>query len=249
MELLDLSSDVIRQIMIYYIDNSKVNQTKISFIGSRQLNEINEEINIKEPLSFEAIKKGVTIEMNEEDANYVDENGFTSLIVSCQNKMQDVALKLLEMNNSDNICKLEQVNKYGDTALMFTCLNNMSSVALELLNLGNICKPESITEYGYTALMWSCYSDMTDVALKILDMNCSPDQVDCDGHTALIFACKYEMSNVALKILDINCSLDQVDCDGKTALMYARRYDMLEVVARIENKVNINLMNQSSLLT
>lgn len=79
MELFNLSDDVICRIMIQYIDNSKVNQKKIKFIGSVRLNKISE--NINRPVLF-----GV----NKKDVDYVDENGNTTLMFACNRIMRDI---------------------------------------------------------------------------------------------------------------------------------------------------------------
>jgi ankyrin repeat protein len=197
MELLDLSNDVLRQIMIYYIDNSKVNQKKIKLIGSQQLNGINEKINIREPKIISDFYCHSTVEINEDD-NYVDDDGYTTLMYACSYGISDVALKLLDMSNSFDICKLKQVDKYGETALIIACQYRMSDVALKILNLK--CNSEYIDKHGNTALIWACINRMSEVALKLLNMDCEPEQINKLGVTASIYAQQNGMDEVIIKI-------------------------------------------------
>jgi hypothetical protein len=107
MELFDLSYDVIRQIMIFYIDNSEVNQNKIKFIGSRLLNEISKDINISRQKIFELIiecKLDAIQLTNEKDVDYVDKFGNTTLMCACWCRVTDVALKIVDVGD---ICKPE----------------------------------------------------------------------------------------------------------------------------------------------
>jgi ankyrin repeat protein len=200
MELLDLSNDVIRQIMIYYIDNSKINQNKIKFIGSHQLNEINEDINIITPPLYIACKCKETNNalplISREDCNYVSIGGYTSLICACINEMSDIALKILDFE-----CKPNQVNNAGYTALIYACRYEMSDVALKILNLDGNGKPDQVNGYGETALIWACENDMDCVALEILDFECSINQSNRFSDTALKCAQKNDMVDVVTKIL------------------------------------------------
>jgi ankyrin repeat protein len=133
MKLFDFSSDVIRQIMIAYIDNSKINQIKIKFIGSHKLNDISDDINIEPPPMYNACKNKDTVNalllINEEDTNYVNIYGYTLLMLACVYKMHDVALKMLNYD-----CKINQTNATNYTALMWACRNKMSDVALRILD-------------------------------------------------------------------------------------------------------------------
>jgi hypothetical protein len=116
MKLLGLSNDVIRQILIYYIKNSRVNQMKIEFIGSKLLNEISRNIYIEEQPLFIACKNNDVTNainlVNENSAGYVSKNGETSLMFAYEFGMEEVTSKLLKFR-----CKYNQVSKDGNTAL------------------------------------------------------------------------------------------------------------------------------------
>jgi ankyrin repeat protein len=239
MELLELSKDVIRQIMICYCDNSKVNQNKIKFIGSKILNEISDEINIHESAFYEACKRNRETNalqlINDEDCSYVSERGYTPLFLTCVLNMNDVALKLLDMD-----CKIDQVtrsdNKTNCTPLLSACFNGMYDVANKILDLSHRTTVDEIDGNGHTSLMYACRrKNMLAIAHRLLELDCKPEQVDIHGMTALILACRFNLHDIALKLLDMDCKIDQVDGNNKTALMYAQKNKLYDVIAKINN--------------
>lgn len=196
MELLDISSDVIRQIMIYYIDNSRVNQKKILFIGSHILNEINKEINISEPELFKACENNDIINIleliNEEDVKYVDDEGITPLMVACRFYMHEVALKISEYECNN------KTSKNGESILLNASRNRMTDIILKIIETEhNVGQKDG---YGDTALMYACSYKIPEVALKLLDMECNLEQVDNVGNTALYYATDRGMQEVIDKI-------------------------------------------------
>jgi ankyrin repeat protein len=167
MELLDLSHDVLRQIMIYYVNNSKVNQKKIEFIGSHKLNEVNNNINEIVPLLFDACKnnndrnmntlhgmfydeKNALQLINEYDSTFIDEYGDTSLMWACRNAMFKVADKLLDIE-----CLPGQINKDGNTALIYACNRGMTLTIEKLFKFD--CKRLHVNNKGKIANTWSLY--------------------------------------------------------------------------------------------
>jgi ankyrin repeat protein len=141
--------------------------------------------------------------------------------------MTKVALKLIKTLNS----KPDQVNEYGNTALIMACFNKMTEVALALIETRN-SNPNHVNHNSSTALMFACENKMTEVALKlIVDGNSNPGHVNATNQTtALILACNNKMSEVALALIsDGNSKPDQVNENGNTALIWACKNDMLEV--------------------
>jgi ankyrin repeat protein len=271
MELLDLSRDVLRQIMIHYIDNSEVNKIKVNFIGSKILNEINNDIKLDKSPLYDALKKydmlatenltsSQLIELINNDYNYVDVNGYTSLMLAFRYNLMDVASEILNHGYSpeqvningetslifgcqfcchvdtkilDMDCKPEQVNDQHYTALILACIYKKSEVAIKLLNLN--CVPGQIDSYSNTALIYACMNNETEVALKLLNLGniCEPNYINLQGSTALLFACQNKMSEVALKLLDLNCDPTCIDNYNQTALTYACQNDMSDVITKI----------------
>jgi ankyrin repeat protein len=185
MELSDISHDVLRQILIYYIDNSKINQIKIKFIGSKVLNEVNNNIQLNKPPLYEACLIGSSgSAMNHiDECDFVSENGYTPLMVACKHRMSELTLKILDDGNN---CK--------GTALAVTGLTReceQDTVA---------GKVEQISKDGFTALIHACQNGMNATALKLLDTDCKPEQVNVHGDTASGWAFKYDMIDVIDKM-------------------------------------------------
>lgn len=247
MELFDLSRDVLRQIMISYVDNSKVNQVKIKFIGSNILNNINNDINFCEPELFHKFKcvcesDGILgghlnlscayiydeiislLLIDDYECSYIDENGFSLLMYACQTKASNVALKILEFDFN-----LDQINKDGQTALMIACVNDMNTVALKLLDLN--CKYNQIDKHNYSALFCACNHKMSDVACKILDLYSRQTRYDGHEHNILYAACGLEMNDVASKIIDLYSTNNIFpEMQIKATLYFAKLYNMNDVV-------------------
>jgi ankyrin repeat protein len=125
-------------------------------------------------------------------SNYVDIEGYTSLMYACKKGKRKIALKILDSDRhsgQNRECHPEQINNDNKTALIYACKNKMSDVALKSLNMnchsGTLADP-SIHEAGE----------------RLHHRGCQPQQTDNDNKTALIYACKNKMSDVALKLLN-----------------------------------------------
>jgi uncharacterized protein YjbI with pentapeptide repeats len=195
MNLLDLSHDVLRQIMIHYIDNSEINKIKVNFIGSNILNEVCKIIQLdKFPLCDTLIKcdscattnfdKNGLIGLAIEKCDYVDINGNTTLMNGLNNAMSQIINYQKQFNTKDDIsrrsahiliailcckilhdCKLGQVNIDGNTALLLACKFKKSHFALKILD--GASNPNQINIHGETALMLAEQNSMIDVVAKI----------------------------------------------------------------------------------
>ena len=134
----------------------------------------------KEEKALELINK-----MEIESINKVNKYEMTALIYACNKKMGSVALKLLEreeihdflgacrriehVSHVQSLCHVNQVNKSGNTALIWACINKMESVALKLLEREEI-NINHVNEMGQTALNWACYAEMESVINKIKEV-------------------------------------------------------------------------------
>ena len=115
----DLPYDILRYIIIKYIDNNNVNKKKLQMMGSHRINDMLTDIVLEVPQIYELCKNVSMIikgRINYEGSNYVDCDGYTSLMYACKNRKTKIALKLVTLK-----CVPEQVNKYGDTALIWAC--------------------------------------------------------------------------------------------------------------------------------
>jgi ankyrin repeat protein len=183
--------------------------------------------------------------------------GNTALIWACNNKMENVALKLID--EFGELCKPDCITVNGNTALMLACSNKMENVALKLINefgelckpnkinyvdeIGELCKPDCINKNGNTALILACGNKMENVALKLIDKFgelCEPECISKKYNmTALSWACMNTMENVALKLINEFGELCKPDCIseyGNTALIWACTNNMENVALKLINE-------------
>jgi ankyrin repeat protein len=260
MKLLDLSTDVLRQIMIHYIDNSEVNKIKVNFIGSKNLIGICDLIQLsKFPLYYALIKCNtynfITVDeiiaLSDEKCDYVDINGNTALMLTYHNDTFNVASKIIDAG-----CELVQKKINNDDEITKRLVHVLSSHMFRKI-LYKDCKQDQVNIDGDTALMLTCKNNKSDIALKLLEMGSSckgtaetvagkPDHVNTSGCTALLYACQNKMSEVALKLLNIECNPGHVDKYNQTALLYACQNNMMDVALKIldlncnPKKINIH---------
>lgn len=129
----------------------------------------------------------------------INDVGNTALILACAWDLQDVALAILEMDNTQS----GQVNNKGSTALIWTCYNYMPEAALAILATETAGKPEQVDEDGETALINACSNTMTNVALAILATDkANPKQVDKKGNSALDYAQGYYKRRYMRPVID-----------------------------------------------
>lgn len=161
---------------------------------------------------------------------HVTRDGKTALIFACNNKMVEVALKLIKQKD----CNPRQTDMNDTTALMLACINKLDKVALEIIKLDN-CNPGQADVFESTALMYACKHKMERVAFALIKReDCNPGHVDSYESTALIYACQQEMIFVALALLDRfdECNPYQEDQYNNNAFNYAIIYYLLPVIDR-----------------
>ena len=59
---------------------------------------------------------------------HVTKNGNTALIICCSNKLENIALNILD----SELCKIDHVNKYNNNALYYAQKNQMDNVIVKL---------------------------------------------------------------------------------------------------------------------
>jgi len=176
------------------------------------------------------------------DLSYTDSFGSTALMIACQNKMQNVAIALINTGQS----KPEQVDRYRYTALIYACRNKMQDVAIALINTGQ-SKPEHADRSKYTALIYACMNKLSDVAIALINTGQSNPQKVCDdGNTALIYACSNKMTDVAIAL--INTGQSNPDHDGSggdTALIIACEYQLTDVAISLINTAGVDVTRKN----
>ena len=115
--------------------------------------------------------------------SHVDNEGNTALMYACTDQygyarrtfykydnyftMDVVALKLLAYGG--DVCRADQANKRGETALWVACHNKMHNVAMKLVSMGaEACSVDHKDVYGNTAIMLARDESGPDFADKLL---------------------------------------------------------------------------------
>ena len=159
---------------------------------------------------------------------------------------QQTFLERLAQSNSEDIPSLiqtiksnewnpEEVDAYGDNALIVTCYDKqLEEVALELIRSGKI-DLGIVNGTNDTALSIACYNGLNKAALELINTGKSnSDQVNNDGDTALLYACRNKLKDVALELIKTGESRPgQVNNEGVTALMVACDYELQEVALEL----------------
>lgn len=149
-------------------------------------------------------------------ASYI--NKMTALLWACINKMNTVAIELINTGESNPTA----VDTEDTNALMNACAREMADVAQAIIALG-VVDLSHVNIYGSTALMLACNGNLPEVALTILQAgNANIGAVDKNGRTALLLSCIRGLDEVALALIATGESRpDTIDKKGDTALIYA----------------------------
>lgn len=233
---MNIPFDLLRQIMIYYINNNEIIYNNCKHFKSILMNDIINSIVIRAPMIFTLCKSNLKVDENyvNNDCCYINNCGVTALTLACYNK-NNVAFELLNYD-----CKPGQVDSNRNTALTIACSKNLNKVALKLLDMD--CKPNIVDCDNNTALIYACKNRMENVALKLLTVDCKPEHVDNDGNTALLFALKNNLKKIIPILLDTDCNHAQMNNQKENALaILCREYgtkSSLETLLKFDIPIN-----------
>jgi ankyrin repeat protein len=144
--------------------------------------------------------------------------------------------KSLEILGKKEI-NINQVDKYGYTALLWACSNKIEEIGLIILEKEGL-NINYEDKDGYTALLWVCMNKAENMAIRIIERpEIEINHVDNNKISALIWACFNNMEKTALKILEKEkINIYSKDKNGKTALEYATQNNMYKVINKMNNK-------------
>jgi hypothetical protein len=129
----------------------------------------------------------------------------TPLTWACKNRMEEVALKLIETGESYP----EHFGYHHRTALFHACDNKMKEVALKLIETGRSNPGRVESFHSDTALISACKNGMEEVALKLIETGQSePEHINYFSKTALIYARSNKMKKVVFKLYEITFFAD-----------------------------------------
>ena len=141
----------------------------------------------------------------------------TPLFSACKYGNKDVVDFLLKRN-----CKVDAMDKYGQTALHAACKKGNKDIVNSLLKCDsniNLC-----SVYVHTPLYYACINDHIDI-VQILLVN------NCDIHGAIHGACEEGYKDIVEILIKHNVDINQ--CDGqldKTPIYYACLHGHTDIV-------------------
>ena len=179
------------------------------------------------------LKLGANIErLTEYKAKYGGSDlNVTPLIVAAQIGDGKVVSFLIRKG-----AKINAKNRYGKTALMYSCVDdgnamaNISS-AKALINAGADVNIKD--NYGTTALMYAAVlhdNDGKELVDLLIKNRANVNAKDNNGKTALIYSCIETLSfgyhdtlnhDIVKSLIRARANINEVDKDGNTALLYA----------------------------
>lgn len=181
--------------------------------------------------------------------NLKDNYGKTALYYACSNKLEDIACRLLLMddninetnndnhiyfmiackNNMKKLCKLllsgptinlNLKDNTNNTALHYACFYKLENIACRLVSIVN--NINEINDAGYSPLMIACIAGMKKLCKLLLSIpTIKLDLIDNNGKTALHYACSNKLESIACKIVSMVDNLNDIDNEGRTPLMLA----------------------------
>lgn len=151
------------------------------------------------------------------DVNFSDEDGNTSLMLSCANGYYDIASLLLKHKASVNAR-----NKQGSTAFLSCCMMGYVKIAKLLLEFG--ANPLLKNNAGQTALMLSSFYGHTVVVKTLLsETTVDVNSKDSNHDTALIFGAQNDHEKICELLINHGASTKAKNKYLKSAQCYSRR--------------------------
>lgn len=161
-----------------------------------------------------------------------DAKGNNALMLACEFRMEDIALKIIALNK----IKLNDTNALGNTAMMIAFGGCEKVVAKLGKDHAKECALDAQNNYGET-LMTMCVKLNVEGMFDILMENDAAGLLiqDGKGNTPLLLACSIKKENYALAMLEHtdSCGLGLANDDGNIEFDYALFNNMHTVVKKI----------------
>lgn len=110
---------------------------------------------------FDTINYILSLNINKKFIGFVDNYNYTALFYTCENKLDIIALNLINSNHSN-----PSHIKNGKTSLMLCCSNNMVNVAISLLRTGK-SKHKFMNSQGKDAMYYAIKNNLSSIFIKI----------------------------------------------------------------------------------
>jgi hypothetical protein len=148
-----------------------------------------------------------------------DEQGYTALMVACQEGRLDYMCTLLEAG-----APVAQALPDGFTALSLACVQGHLDCVRALLEAG--APVAQATQHGISALMGACTEGHLDCVRALLEASAPVAQAAQDGSAALKIACREGHLDCVRVLLEAGASVRRMDNGGGVSLLTLARPDL-----------------------
>lgn len=165
------------------------------------------------------------------DPNTSDAAGDTLLMMSARKGYCHI-LEILLANKASVL----KINKYGDSALMYTALYGHLDAMKILVAAGADTDPE-----GWTPLIYAALNGHVDILRYLLDQDIDIDAQSPNGTTALMAASRNGHLKAVKFLLEKEADPDLATQGGKTALDLAQAGGNSEIVKLLRKETDLSL--------
>lgn len=187
----------------------------------------------------------ILIEACEFDPDYKQNKNNDPLLHACDNKMEKVAVALLDKEIYDS-----KLDNKGHIALV-ACKKEMDTVVSKMVEK-DFFDFNYLDENKENIFIIACKKRMVDVAKELANLDSFNEKscIDKDGNTALMIACMKRLSKVATKIISKHPTekyLQMINKDKEDAFLLACKHSLSDIAIYIfeNNGVNLGLVSKS----
>jgi len=169
------------------------------------------------------------------NVNKENSNGYTPLLLSCENDFTHTAKLLLQTQKVE----INHRNRNGDTELTLACQNNnpeLVNILLEYhadINIKN--------DKNYTPLHIAVSNDRSSTVKTLLEHHADVTAEDTDGNIPLILACQNQNPEIMEMLLEYHSDVHHKNKLGCTGMHYVKDQEMIRIL--LNYKANINERN------
>lgn len=184
------------------------------------------------PQLYKALRNGKLEKAAEliERGRAIDEpdkaDGWTPLMVACEQGYFDIAMRLIERGADAGA-----ENDAGGTPLLIAIYNRHSDIGHALLE--QEVEVDVATSDGWTPLMAAARAGDSEILQRLIAAGASARTVNAGGASALHVALNHRAADAASLLLEAGAEADQPTTDGWTPVMFAARNGDLENLRRL----------------
>jgi len=162
------------------------------------------------------------------DANVMDVNGNTALIIAARENQNAILLALYRSG-----AKLNTRNQFGESALMLAALNGHAQIVNTLLDLG---ADIGANHQGWTPMMYAAFSGHNEIVEKLLRAGSIVNAATSNGTTSLMLASKGGHVEVVKVLLKYHANVGIRNENGATAWSWAMESGNTNIASLLQGK-------------